>query len=229
MQKASQSSSPTGLRHHHSQEILDWPDFRRLISEEPHRRCFLDNFRLRGMRKILVGTKNRGNKSFARDKLGLLNSGGEESQLGPINNRRRPQREPPAWQHVNITLSVSRRTRLFGKSHLLKQHQNVWRYVTNETKNGRRKKPSSWSLRPVGKKKIVKSKTRLLCWSLSVRLLDQTALSNFQQPKNRQSEILRSQEIKVPSLCLAPSSPASYICHSNASQKPTGWLNRKLY
>lgn len=135
MQKASQSSSPTGLRHHHSQEILDWPDFRRLISEEPHRRCFLDNFRLRGMRKILVGSKNRGNKSFARDKLGLLNSGGEGSQLGPINNRRRPQREPPAWQHVNITLSASRRTRLFGKSHLLKQHQNVWCYLTNETKN----------------------------------------------------------------------------------------------
>lgn len=226
MQKASQSSSPTGLRHHHSQEILDWPDFRRLISEEPHRRCFLDNFRLRGMRKILVGTKNRGNKSFAGDKLGLLNSGGEESQLGPINNRRRPQREPPAWQHVNITLSVSRRTWLFGKSHLLKQHQNVWRYLTNETKKIREKKKAEQLIFETSRgKKIVKSKTRLLCWSLSVRLLDQTALSNFQHL----SEILRSREIKVPSSCLAPSSPASYICHSNASQKLTGWLNRKLY
>lgn len=111
MQRSLQSCRQTGLYHHHSPEILDWPDFRRLISEEPHRRCFLDNFWLRGMRKILVGAKNRSNKSFAGDKLELLNSGGEESQLRPINNRRRPRREPPAWQRVNITLSVARRER----------------------------------------------------------------------------------------------------------------------
>lgn len=130
--------------------ILNWPDFRRLISEEPHLRCFPDNFWLRRMRKILVGSKNRSNKSFVGDKLELLNGDGEKkkSELRPINNRRRPQREPPAWQHVNITLSASRRRQLFGKSHLLKQLSTPKCLTIFDEWKKEEKKTSSWSLRP---------------------------------------------------------------------------------
>lgn len=70
------SKSPPHHDHHFqlNQEILNWPDFRQVISKELHSRCFQDNFRLTWLRKIGVWTKNRSNKSFLGDKLKLLNN-----------------------------------------------------------------------------------------------------------------------------------------------------------
>lgn len=62
-------------------------------------------------------------------------------------------------------------------------HREDSEHLTNAEMK-KKKKLSSWSLRPQEdnlKKKKREGKTTLLCWSLSMRLLDQTVLSNFQQ------------------------------------------------
>lgn len=137
-----------------------------MISKELHSRCFPDNFWLTWLRTTGFWTKNRSNKSFQGDKLKLLNSRrGKKSwsQLRPVNNPRRPQREAQAWQHVNITLSASLWTQLFGKSHLPQQLYAQNRQWTFDECRRREKKwaVDLWDRRKtIWKKKRRKKKVR---------------------------------------------------------------------
>lgn len=54
-------------------------------------------------------------------------------------------------------------------------------HTQKRQRNAGGKKLSSWSLRPQKDDFFKKGKTTLLCWSLSMHLLDETVLSNFEQ------------------------------------------------
>lgn len=170
-----------------------------MISKELHSRCFLDNVWLTWLRKTGVWTKNRNNKSFLRDKLKLLNSrrGTNHDRSSGPSTTQDVLRERHQLDNMSISLWV-----------LLCEHSSLGNLIyfnsftqrkdSEHLTNGREKKVSSWSLRPQEdnlKKRKEKEETTLLCWSLSVRLLDQTVLSNFRQltPVCRRSYIHRKE------------------------------------
>lgn len=60
-------------------------------------------------------------------------------------------------------------------------HKKDSEHLTNASKKKERRAVDLWDRRRFLKTEKEKGKTTLLCWSLSMRLLDQTVLSNFRQ------------------------------------------------
>lgn len=147
---------------------------------------FRDNFWLTWLREIGVWTKNRRNKSFLGDKLELLNSRRGEKKNHDRSSGPSTTHDVLRERHQLDNMSIS----LWA---LLRKHSSLGNLIyfngfTHTTKkdserltNAGKKKSKQLIFETAGRQFKKKGKTTPLCWSLSMRLLDQTVLSNFRQ------------------------------------------------
>lgn len=165
-----------------------------MISKELHSRCFLDNFWLTWLKKT-GGLKIGATNHFWETSWNYSTAEGEKIMIAA---QARQQPKTSSERGTSLTTCqyhfecFSANTALWEISftstalHTKKDSEHL-------TNSG--KKVSSWSLRPQEDNLKKKSKTRLLCWSLSIRLLDQTVLSKFRQltPVCRRSYVHRKE------------------------------------